>query len=125
MGYSYDLFLRNSNIFIEAQHATAATRILEDAMFTIKTDEKGNIKHFDFDGNSMPDDEEFCKALAPFMRDDCFLEFCNEMGDNWRWVFADGNCKRVSAVVLWPKPDAPPGIQQFIQKAFGPHLMTE
>ena len=115
---SRDIVLRDSSTFIEAQHAGDAAKILSGAEFETVVNEKGDITCFYFDGCDMPDDEELCRALAPFMREGSFLEFCDGLGNLWRWVFNNGNCGIVYAVVLWPKPDAPPDIRQQIHKAF-------
>jgi len=124
MGNSYDIFLRDSSIFIGAQHAETATRILAEAEYATVADEEGNITSFYFDASGMGDHEELYQSLAPFMRGGSFLELCNEMGDLWRWVFDDGKCIRTSPVVLWPKPGAPRDIPQQTQKAFAQHLMA-
>ena len=125
MGYSYDLFLRNSSIFVDAQNAEAVTRIFADAGYETDVDSSGNIVGCNPDGSGIVDDDTLYEALAPFMRDGSFLEICNEMGDNWRRVFAGGSCKRVSAIVVWPNPEAPPDIAQRIYEAFTQHLMAD
>jgi len=125
MGNSYDVFLRDSSIFVEARHAAIVTRMLTEAEYVTVVDEKGNITSFYFDGNGMGDDEELYQSLAPYMRDGSFLELCNEMGDIWRWVFESGKCVRATPVMLWTKPGAPRDIQRQMQKAFAQHLMAE
>ena len=122
MSYTYDISLRDRRVFVEARHAEAAARILSDAMFEMETDEKGNIEDFYFDGDWMPDDEELCKALAPFLRGGSFLEFLNEVGETWRWVFDGQACERVYALALWPAPGAPRDLSRQIQTAFAQYL---
>jgi len=123
MGNSYDVFLRDSSIFVEARHAETVTRMLTKAEYVTEADGEGNITSLYFDGSGMGDDEELYQALAPYMRDGSFLELCNEMGDIWRWVFEGGKCVRVAPVMLWPKPGAPRDILRQMQKAFAQHLM--
>jgi len=125
MGYSYDLLLCNSNIFVEAQHAERVAEIIADAGYELDGDENGNINGFTSDGSDICDDDELYQTLAPFLRSGSFLELSNELGDTWRWVFFDGNCKRINPVTLWPKPDAPPGISRVIHEAFAQNLMAD
>ena len=124
---SCDLFLRDSSVYIEAKHAEAAAPILAGAEFDMNIDDSGNITDVYYVGNSdnMCDDEELATALAPYMREGSFMEFCDEKGYVWRQLFIDGNCHCVYAVVHWPKLDAPKDITQQIQKAFAQYLMTE
>jgi len=125
MSYRYELYLRDSSIFAEAQHAETVSHILIDSGYEIDVDESGNIVGFYTEGSDICDDDELYQAFAPFLRSGSFLELSNEQGDTWRWVFFDGNCKRINPVMLWPKPDAPPGISRKIHEAFSQQLMPE
>jgi len=120
-----EFFLRNSNVFVKAKYADKITQIFSRANLTTEADDDGNITDIYFDVNLICVDENLFKELVPFMRDGSFFEFCDEMGNIWRWVFHDGDCGSVDAVVLWPKPGSPPDISQQIHKTFEQHLMTE
>jgi len=124
MSYSYDLFLLDSSIFVEASQAETVAQILIESGYETDADESGNITGFTSDGSAIRGDEELYQALAPYMRSGSFLELCDEMGNIWRWVFNNGNCGIVYAVVLWPNPGAPPELSQQIHKAFAQHLMA-
>jgi len=125
MGYSYDLFLRNNSIFVDAQNTEAVVKIFTDAGYETDFDAQGNIVGCNTDGSGIVDEDTIYEALAPYMRDGSFLELCNEMGDTWRWVFIGGKHMRMNAVVLWPRPDAPPDLPQLARSAFAHHLMAE
>ena len=119
-------YLRDGNVFIEAQHIGAAAPILSAAdLYVAGIDTNGNITSIDFDGRDIGDDEEIARALAPYVRDGSYMELCDDMGYLWRWVFDGEGCTSVDAIVLWPKPDAPKDIKQQIQKVFEQHLMPE
>jgi hypothetical protein len=122
---SDEIFLRDSNVFIEAKHVEAVTQMFEGALHRTEADEDGNIIYIDFDVNVMCVDEALFMALVPFMRDGSFFELCDDMGNIWRWVYDNGSCESAGAIILWPKPGEPPGLSGQIQKAFTQHLMAE
>jgi len=121
-----DTFLRDGNVFIEERHVEAVAPILAAAGFYVAGFDKiGNIAAIDFDGQDIGDDESFAMSLVPYTRDGSYLEFCNDRGYIWRWVYYDGVCTRVSPVMLWPKPGTPCNLSQQIQHAFMKLLMAD
>jgi hypothetical protein len=122
---SDEIYLRDSNVFVEAQHAEAVERLFAGANLGTETDGGGNITYMWFDVQYICVDEEFFKPLIPFMRHGSFFEFCDEMGNNWRWIFHDGTCESIGTILLWPKPGAPVDLSQQIHKAFEQRLMAK
>jgi len=45
--------------------------------------------------------DEVLYALAPFVWDGDHLDFHDEDGNHWRYVFAAGKCRRQQAKVVW------------------------
>lgn len=43
-------------------------------------------------------EEEFCRALAPFVKDGCFLDWVGEDHAMWRWKFNNGEMRGVDLV---------------------------
>ena len=125
MSYRYDIYLRDSSIFAEAQHTETISHILVDSGYEMDVGENGNIAGFYTEGSDICDDDELYQALAPFLRSGSYLELSNELGDTWRWVYFDGSCKRINPVMLWPKPDTPPGISRQIHEAYSQILMPD
>jgi hypothetical protein len=118
-------YLRDRKVFVEARHAGKIAHIFSGADLTTELDREGNITDIYFDVNLICVDEELFKELIPFMRTGSFFEFCDEMGHLWRWVFHDGDCCAIDAIVLWPKPGEMPDLSKHIHKALEYRLMAE
>ncbi|MCL2106426.1 MAG: hypothetical protein FWH26_05115 [Oscillospiraceae bacterium] len=103
-----EITLRGYDIFVEAHLAGLVESILGRHGFDALTDGEGNIVGVDFYDDDMREDEELYVALIPFLREGSYMEFCDELGNLWRWVFSGGDCHRITPIELWRHPNAPP-----------------
>lgn len=67
----------------------------------VDTDDQGNIESIYFEGQKLGDDEYLFKAIAPFVKDDSYIEMSGEDGALWRWAFKNGQCREVYATITW------------------------
>lgn len=58
--------------------------------------ENGDIIDLKFTGQKWGDDEEFFKAIAPFVESNSYIKVIGEEGAKWYWLFKDGEFKTVS-----------------------------
>ena len=119
-----EITLRGYYIFAEARLAGLVESILSRHGFDALTDETGNIVGVDFYGVDMREDEELYVALIPFLREGSYMEFCDELGNLWRWVFSGGDCHRITPIELWRHPNAPPTLGQEVLEALDDCLLA-
>jgi len=120
----YRIHLRDRDIFVAAQQAEYAARLLESYGFDPAYDEDNNITDLDFIGRDMHKDEDLYQLLAPLMWDGSYLEFFGEMGDIWRWVFYGGECYKIKAIELWADPAVPPSFGQEVLNELDRYLLA-
>jgi hypothetical protein len=61
----------------------------------------GDFDIIEFDGEKLGDDELIFSAIAPFVKDDSFVEMRGEDGSIWKWVFKDGKVKEKTGKVVF------------------------
>lgn len=64
-------------------------------------DEDGNINYIWFEGQKYGDDPVLFEQIAPWVRDDSFIEMQGEQGEIWRWVFQNGEVIEKDAKITW------------------------
>lgn len=52
---------------------------------------------------SQSTDQVFLEAIAPYVEDEGYVEMRDEDDDRWRYVFRNGEVKRVEAVITFPE----------------------
>ncbi len=62
---------------------------------------EGGIHKITFEWEKLRDYEILFNAIAPYVTDDSYLEWCGEDGSTWRSVFKQGTCKQVAPTVTW------------------------
>jgi len=62
-------------------------------------DEDGNINDIFFNGEKLGDDFVLFEEIAPFVKENSFIEMNGEDGTIWRWVFTDGICCKIPATI--------------------------
>jgi hypothetical protein len=55
-------------------------------------DERGNIYLLNFVGEKLGQDDILFQAIAPYVRNNSYIEMMGEDGARWRWVFRNGEC---------------------------------
>lgn len=63
-------------------------------------DDEGNIVSFSYNDKTGGEDVLF-SALAPFIRNNSFIEWRGEDGMHWRWVFIDGKMHFAEPKISW------------------------
>ena len=100
---SYYMTLIDSYFTVPARYAQEVTRELTDYCYEGDDDEAGNIAAIGFNGENPGDTFEMFQRIAPMVDDGCYLEFSGEDGSLWRWVFKNGKCHEINAMITWPE----------------------
>lgn len=69
--------------------------------WNVNFDDDGNITDIYFDGQKLGDDYELFQAIAPFVKDQSFIEMRGEDNAMWRWSFKNKKCEEVSPKIIW------------------------
>lgn len=67
----------------------------------IDYDDAGDISQIQFAGEKLGQDDVLFNAIAPFVKNNSFIEMEGEDGTRWRWVFKNGKCIEKQAKVSW------------------------
>ena len=100
MGYCMDM--QDAQFFVSAENTGRVFAMTENYCYNFKLNAEGDITAIEFQGEKLRDDYEMFQKIAPFVRDGSFLEMMGEDGALWRWVFRNGRCQEVNAIVSWP-----------------------
>lgn len=119
---SYDIEFRDASFFIPAKKKTEAlsainnlvgeiwvqysrvrgtsdewdslTTAMADWRFPVETDEDGNVVDIKFTGEKAGETKKFFDAIAPFVKENSYIELMGANGEIWRLVFKDNMCIR-------------------------------
>jgi len=84
-----------------------AAKDLSRAMYVwrweLELDDHQNVVGICFFGEKLGDDKILFDAIAPFVKDDSFIEMRGEEDEGWRWVFKHGKCIEIHPQVVWPE----------------------
>jgi len=64
-------------------------------------DKEGNIIAIYFNGSKLGDDMVLFRAIAPYVKNDSYIEIMGEDGEFWRWVFKNGTCIEAVPEIIW------------------------
>lgn len=64
-------------------------------------DEDGHITDISFDGEKLGDDLVLLEAIAPFVKNNSFIEMNGEDNSIWRWKFTDKQCHEINPTIVW------------------------
>lgn len=67
--------------------------------------ETQDIVDINFDGEKYGDEEVLFKTIAPFVKDNSFIEMTGEDDARWRWVFSKGKLLEIYPRVEWDMPE--------------------
>ena len=81
------------------EHCATVEEILNQLGF--ETDlQHGELYIYSYDGKSGNEDE-FFKALAPFIPDEQYICWTGEDGAQWRWLFRNGELLHQNAIITY------------------------
>ncbi|WP_255802320.1 hypothetical protein [Mycobacteroides abscessus] len=94
-------------------HGTAGLGMLELASQGWFSDSGGGLRIYDFYGDLDERADATLNALAPYVEQDSTLVFQDNAGQRWRYLIADGQVTKQTAVELWRDvtDDQPPSWQ--------------
>lgn len=67
----------------------------------VSLDDNGNIVDISFAGEKLGDDEVLFQAIAPYVKNNSYIEMHGEDHAMWRWVFVDGKLTEKYARIVW------------------------
>jgi hypothetical protein len=117
-----EITLRDYDIFVEARFADLVSHIFAYYGYDAAEDDDGNIVEIDLYDSR--EDEELYLSLIPFLREGSYMEFCDDRGNLWRWVFSGGDCHKIKPTTLWPGPVAPPTLMQEVLAELDQYLLA-
>jgi hypothetical protein len=101
-------FFKNSTHQRADQHVIQVVprNSFEDTMgaldWPIAVDKEGNVYDIEFTGEKYHSStEDLWELLAPFVRDDSYIEMEGSDGSFWRWVFENGHVQEVAGEVTF------------------------
>ena len=108
----YYITLADSRFTVDAKYAEKVSQELENHWYESIINESGCIDAIIFNGEKLGDAFEMFQRIAPMVDEGSYLQISGENGDLWRWVFIDGECYEIDAIITWPESsaDAPPKI---------------
>ena len=76
----------------ELKDADCLCDILDAFRWEPSLDKDGNITSICFCGEKLGCDKDLFDIIAPFVKEDSYIQMYGECGCIWRWVFDDGKC---------------------------------
>jgi hypothetical protein len=67
--------------------------IFEEIRYPLIKDNNENYTIDYFCGEKLGDDFEIFKVIAPYIVDGSYLEYLGEDGEQWKYIFKNGECK--------------------------------
>jgi hypothetical protein len=89
--------------WVDRQYTKAKTlgQALQHWRWATEEDVYGNIHDISFTGEKMGDELILFQTIAPFVREDSYIEMHGEESAMWRWVFRNGKVTEKSPSVIW------------------------
>jgi len=85
----------------ELQNSVSISDVFNSWRWEVGFDENGNINLFEFAGEKLGDDEILFSAIAPWVRENSYIQMQGEDDDMWRWYFTDGKMKEIHPQINW------------------------
>jgi len=82
-------------------NAKSIHQAMQNWGWDVETDVDGDINSIQFNGDKMGDEIILFKAIAPWVRDESYIEMGGENGDIWRWYFEEGELKEQKPLMVW------------------------
>lgn len=86
--------------------AVLSAETLESALFAWRwnasVDEHGNIVGICFEGEKLGDDQYLWDTIAPFVKDNSYIEMTGEDNYHWKWKFKLGECDELEGKIVYP-----------------------
>ena len=100
MGYC--MYMQDAELFVATEHVGRVFALIERTRYDFELNAEGDIIDIIFRGETLRDDFEMFQKVAPYVQNGSFVEMIGENGDRWRWVFKDGECLEMNAIISWP-----------------------
>ena len=92
-----------------SEEKVQGAKSLSEAMYAwrweVFIDDTGDIANISFNGQKSGDEDTLFTAIAPFVKEDSYIEMQGEEGSLWRWWFTDGQCVEIYPSIIWPDMD--------------------
>lgn len=75
--------------------------VMEEWRWGIEYDSEGNVVDIEFLGEKLGDDKVVFEAIAPFVKEDSYIQMGGEDNDMWRWSFTKGNVVESYPNIIW------------------------
>lgn len=74
---------------------------LHEWRWEIQEDDDGNIIGLSFTGEKLGEDHLLFQVIAPFVKEDSFIDMHGEDGEQWRWSFDGSTCEELEPEVTY------------------------
>ncbi len=81
--------------------AKTIQEVLESWCWVSQFDKDGNIEALHFEGNKSGDELELFNAIAPYVKENSFIEMSGEAGVIWRFQFDGKTCIENYPTISW------------------------
>lgn len=98
---SYYASITASSFFVPTEHAGKVLARMENTPYQFQLDADGNIITVACAGYLRENDLPAFQSIAPYVMDTSFFQMRGEDGEQWKYTFLNGICRKSSARVCW------------------------
>lgn len=85
-----------------ASNSKSFTEIMLKCRWQVESNEEGDYDTIYFNGEKCGGDEEVVlDTIAPYVENDSYIQMQGEDGEQWRWVFNNGEVIEKHAKLIW------------------------
>jgi len=88
----------DTNSFLNAE--TVEKAMIEWG-WEVSYDNEGNIDSIISVGEKLGDDDILMSAIAPWVRENSYIQMLGEDNKMWRWYFTDGKMEEIHPQIIW------------------------
>ena len=99
----YYVSMAKCEFHVKAENFSKVVDHLDKFQFVPEIDSNSNIIGLEFTGEKLWDQREMFEQIAQFVEDGSYIEMHGEDESMWRWVFKNGVCHEIDAIVTWPE----------------------
>jgi len=97
-------FIKNESLMWidldELINANSINELFDEMRYQLKVNDNGDYEIDYFSGEKLGDDYEIFQIIAPCIENG-YIELNGEDGFSWRWVFKNGECRKIYPTVIW------------------------
>lgn len=98
---SYYASILASSFFVPTEHTGRVLARMENTPYQFKLDSDGNIITVTCAGYLRGNDLPAFQSIAPYVMDTSFLQMQGKDGEQWKYTFLNGICRKSRARVCW------------------------